>query len=56
MAQGEFTKEEARETRDAVTEIMESMSKKKAVEFIGHFNDVFLFLNAAEAAAPEESK
>jgi len=52
MAQGEFTKEEAKETEDALQEIMEAFPKKKALDFIGHFNDVFLFLAAAKQAAP----
>lgn len=54
MAQGEFTKEEAQETIEAVQEVMDGMSKKK-VEYIGHFNDIFLFLEAAKRAAPSES-
>ena len=54
--QGEFTKEEAQATIEAVQEVMEGMSKKKKVEFIGHFNDIFLFLEAAKRVAPEEGK
>jgi len=56
MAQGEFTKEEAQETIEAVKEIAGGLSKKKKIDFIGHFNDIFLFLEAAKRAAPEESK
>lgn len=56
MAQGEFTKEEARQTTEAVDEIMKSMSQKKLGEFIGHFNDIFLFVAAAEKAAPTEAE
>lgn len=52
MAQGEFTKEEAAETKKAVEEVMKAFPKAKKAEFIGHFNDIFLFLSAAEAAAP----
>jgi len=53
MAQGEFTKEEAQATIDAANEVMEGMSKKKKIEYLGHFNDIFLFLEAAKRAAPE---
>jgi len=53
MAQGEFTKEEAQATIDAVKEVLEGMSKKKKMEYLGHFNDIFLFLEAAGRAAPE---
>ena len=56
MAQGEFTKEEAKSVNEALNEIMKAFPKKKAMEFIGHFNDIFLFLAAAEAAAPGEKK
>ena len=55
MAQGEFTKQEARETIKALDEIMNGIPKSKAAQFIGHYNDVFLFLRAAGAAAPEEA-
>ena len=56
MTQGKFSKEEATATEEAVNEIMEAMPKTKVVEFIGHFNDIFLFLKAAKAAAPNEEQ
>lgn len=52
MAQGEFTKEEARETIKAVDEMFKAIPKSKAMQYIGHLNDILLFLNAAEKAAP----
>jgi hypothetical protein len=55
MAQGQFTKEEATETITSFDEIFGSMSRKKKMEFIGHANDIFLFLEAAKRAAPAES-
>jgi len=55
MTQGKFSKEECTSCEEALTEIMKSMSRNKAAEFIGHFNDLFLFLTAAKAAAPNES-
>jgi len=54
MAQGEFTKEEADATIEAVNEVLEALPKRKKIEFIGHFNDIFLFLGAAKKAAPNE--
>ena len=48
MAQGEFTREECAATEEALKEIMEAFPKTKALHFIGHFNDVFLFLRAVK--------
>ncbi len=56
MAQGEFTKEEAAHAEETLKEIMESMSKEKCIEFVGHFNDLFLFIEAAKAWAPQKVK
>ena len=56
MAQGEFTKEEAYETEDAVKEIVEALSKKKKGELFGHINDIYLFIAAAKRAAPTEAE
>ena len=56
MAQGEFTKEEADETMAAVKEVIETLSKKKKIEFFGHFNDIGLFIAAAKRAAPTEAE
>ena len=54
MAQGQFTKEEAKATEEALNEVMKAFPKKKVGEFIGHFNDIFLFVAAAGRAAPSE--
>lgn len=48
MSQSRFTSKEAKDCYDAVTEIMKAMPKKKACEFIGHFNDTLIFLSEAE--------
>lgn len=56
MAQGEFTKEEATETDMAVKELMDAFPKKRLGEFLGHFNDIFLFIRAAKNAAPSEAE
>lgn len=56
MAQGEFTKEEAAETAKAIDELFNALPKSKRGEFIGHLNDISLFLEAAKRAAPAEKK
>lgn len=56
MAQGEFTKEEAAGTEEAVKELFNAIAKRKQSEFIGHANDIYLFLAAAKKAAPHEKK
>lgn len=56
MSQGAFTKEEAESTREAVNETFEALPKSKKREFLGHLNDVLLFLRAAKNAAPHEDK
>jgi hypothetical protein len=53
MAQGDFTKEEAKHTEEAVDEIFKALPKKKQMEFLGHLNDIMLFLSAAGKAAPK---
>ena len=47
MAQGEFTKEEAKETITAVEEMWKALSKPKQGEYFGHLNDIMLFITAA---------
>jgi DNA replication initiation complex subunit (GINS family) len=56
MAQGEFTKEEAERIIKVVTEMFGAISKSKRPNYIGHLNDVFLFIDAAEKVAPLEEK
>ncbi len=55
MTQGKASKEEATATKEAVNEVMHALPKSKAAEFIGHFNDIFLFLDAAERVLPRET-
>ncbi len=54
MSQGQFTKQEADATEEAVKELFEALSKPKQREFLGHLNDIALFISAAKKAAPEE--
>lgn len=56
MAQGEFTKEEAAAMITASNEVFKALSKPKQGEYFGHANDIFLFLKAAEKAAPKEGE
>jgi hypothetical protein len=56
MAQGEFTKEEAAATKRAVDDIFKAIPKTKQFSYLGHLNDIFLFLEAAGRAAPKEKK
>ena len=56
MAQGEFTKQEAEATREAVEEMFNALPKTKQPFFIGHLNDIYLFLAAAKKNAPDEEK
>ena len=51
---GQFTKEEAKEAKEAVEEIFKALSKPKQREYLGHLNEAFLFIEAAEKAAPSE--
>ena len=56
MAQGEFTKEEADATTEAIDELFKALSKAKQREFVGHLNDISLFISAAKQAAPSSKK
>ena len=56
MAQGEFTKEEAAETIKAFQEVFEALPKRKQMDFIGHANDIYLFLEACKKQCPAEAK
>jgi len=55
MTQGKFSKEEAKASGEALNEIMKAFPKSKVLNFIGHFNDIFLFLSACEKEAPNET-
>lgn len=55
MAQGEFTKEEADAIVEAVEEMFEGLTRLKQQDFVGHLNDIMLFLGAARRNAPEEA-
>lgn len=56
MAQGQFTKEEAKETISAVEEMYNGLSQRNKGEYLGHLNDILLFIAAAEKVAPTEAE
>jgi Asp-tRNA(Asn)/Glu-tRNA(Gln) amidotransferase C subunit len=56
MAQGQFTKEEAEQTKKAVEEMFNAIPKSRRMEYVGHLNDIFLFIEAAQKVAPSESE
>jgi hypothetical protein len=53
--QGQFTKEEAQATIDAVNEVFKAVPKTRQGNYLGHLNDIFLFLEAAKRNAPAEA-
>lgn len=54
MAQGQFTKQEAQATIEAVDDMFKGLPKTRRMEYIGHLNDIMLFLAAAKSNAPDE--
>ena len=56
MTQGKFSKEEAKSCHEALDEVMKAFPKSKVGEFVGHFNDIFLFLDVCINEAPSEEK
>ena len=54
MAQGEFTKQEARQTIETTEDMFKGLPKSKQLGYLGHLNDILLFLGAAERNAPDK--
>jgi hypothetical protein len=54
MAQGDFTKEEAQATIEAVDEMFKALPMRKQRDYLGHLNDIFLFLEVCKRECPEE--
>ncbi len=52
MPQGDFTHAEAIFVRTCIDEIFSALSKAKRAEFLGHLNDILLYIEAADKAAP----
>jgi hypothetical protein len=53
---GEFTKQEAIKTEEAIAALFKALSYKKRKAHLEHMSDIFLFLAAAKEIAPEEKK
>lgn len=53
MAQGEFTEEEAQRIREVVEEMFKGIPKTRQIGYVGHLNDVLLFVSAAEKQMDE---
>lgn len=56
MTQGKASYEEAEQSIIALQEIMKGMPKKYLFGFVGHFNDLFLFLDSVKKVLPKEEK
>jgi hypothetical protein len=54
MAQREFTKSEADESLKALDELFEALPKSRRGQYLGHLNDISLFIGAAKKVAPEK--
>jgi len=52
MAQGDFTREEAQATIEAVNELFKALPKKRHINYFGHLNDILLFLEACKRECP----
>ena len=55
MAQGEFTKEEAARMREAVDDLFNGLPKSRRFGYIGHLNDILLFIGAAEKTMQDKA-
>ena len=56
MAQGDFTREEAKLMEETFNEVFKALPEKKQIEFLGHANDIYLFLAACQRECPAETK
>lgn len=56
MATNRFTKEQAQVAKEALDEMYRAFSRNKQIEFIGHLNDIALFIESAQRVAPSESE
>lgn len=56
MAQGQFTKEEADAVNEMFGEVMTAFPKTKVAKFLGHFNDIAFFIEAARKVALSEAE
>ncbi len=51
---GDWTKQEAERARESAGEMWEAISRKKQLDFLGHLNEILVFIEEAKKHAPEE--
>lgn len=56
MAQGDLTKENAQLCYEAVNEMFDALPKSKRMGYLGHLNDILLFLERGKRELPPEKK
>jgi len=56
MALGEFTKEEGKVVEEALKEMFDAIPKSRRMEYLGHLNEISLFISKAIQNAPNEVK
>ena len=54
MAVGDFTKEEAKVVHECIEEMFEAIPKRRQMEYIGHLNEVLVFVERASKHALHE--
>lgn len=54
--QTDFTLERAKEIREIVEEMFNGLPKSKKLDYIGHLNDILLFIGAAEKVMRESGR
>lgn len=54
--QGQFTKQEAKATEEAVKELFNAIPNRRRFSYLGHLNDILLFIGAAEKEALNEEQ
>ena len=54
MPQGDFTKQEGQRVYEILNEMFEGLPKSRRMDYLGHLNDIGLFIHAAVTNAPGE--
>jgi len=52
MAIGEATKDESDVVKEAVGELFEAIPKTRRMEYFGHLNEIYLFIEATKKVLP----
>jgi len=56
MTESRFTKQEAKRLSEVASELFDAIPKSKRMDFLGHLNDICLFIEAAERVAQEKRR